>query len=92
MASPWGPARWFRSSRPSDLVWPMTGSTSPSEFAADGGRGDAAHPRDEDAGFALVSVSLIAAIDISAFDGNAGEALDLLDLAGEGVAVIRAAG
>lgn len=42
--------------------------------------------------FFLVAVLLITAIDIGALDGDTSKARDLLDLAGEGVAVVRATG
>ena len=37
-------------------------------------------------------VALVAAIDIGALDSNAGQALDLLDLPGQGTAVVGTAG
>lgn len=42
--------------------------------------------------FFLVAVLLITAIAIGALDGDTSKARDLLDLAGEGVAVVRATG
>ena len=59
------------------------------QLAADGG-GDAAFlAGDEDpSALGFDAVAAIAAVDIGAGDGNAGDPLDLLDLAGQGVAVI----
>ena len=47
------------------------------ELATNGGRRDAAHARNVDLGFALVAMPLV-----GAFDGNAGQSLNLFDLAG----------
>jgi len=47
---------------------------------------------DIDLGLSAMLVALVATIDIGALDGDAGEALDLLDLAAEGVAVIGISG
>ena len=59
------------------------------QLAADGGRDAAFLAGDEDlSALGFGAVAAIAAVDIGAGDGNAGDPLDLLDLAGEGVAVI----
>lgn len=47
---------------------------------------------DEGLGLAAMLVPLVAAIDIGPLDGNAGQALNLLDLPGEGVAILGIAG
>lgn len=47
---------------------------------------------DEDLGLAAMLVPLVAAIDIGPLDGNAGQALNMLDLPGEGVAIVGIAG
>ncbi len=63
------------------------------QFAADGGRDAALLAGDEDlSALGFGAVAAIAAIDISASDGNAGDPLNLLNLAGQGVAVIGIAG
>ena len=62
------------------------------QFAADGGRDAALLAGDKDLSvLGFGTVAAIAAIDIGTGDGNAGDPLDLFDLAGQGVAVIRIA-
>ena len=62
------------------------------QLAADGGGNSALLSGDEDlSALGFGAVAAIAAIDIGAGDGNAGDPLDLLDLAGQDVAIIRVA-
>ena len=95
MASPSTPSRKFLPRWSLLFMCPITGSTAARR--RNSRRMVDAHSAllsgDEDlSALGFGAVAAIAAIDISASDGNAGDPLNLLNLAGQGVAVIGIAG